>query len=87
MKDIIENLNRKTLLIAGGILLLSVVLIIGIVILVSSPENEEKKPSDGEDTKIENTENTEADDSHIDITLTGDAELDPENNDMEKEEM
>lgn len=86
MKDIIENLNRKTLLIAGGILLLSVVLIIGIVILVSSPENEEKKPSDGEDTKIENTENTEVDDSHIDITLTGDAELDPENNDMEKEE-
>ncbi|MBQ3527844.1 MAG: SH3 domain-containing protein [Clostridia bacterium] len=86
MKDIFENLNRKTLLIAAAILILSVAIIVGIVILAITPDDSEKDPVKPDDETTEENEVQKVDDSHIDIDLTGDAELDPENTESEKEE-
>ncbi len=86
MKDIFENINIRTLIISAAVLLFGIALIVGIVLIVALPDGDAEESKGADETKAEESGDTEPDDSRIDVTLTGDAELDPENTESEGEE-
>ena len=68
MKDIFENINIRTLIISAAVLLLSIALIVGIVLIVALPDGDAEESKGADETKTEESGDTEPDDSRIDVT-------------------